>query len=163
MLNVDEARYNPMSYHNGSACPHDSALIALGFGKHGLKAEAAGLFEGIFDAAIYQEQRRLRNCSEASCEGAGGHRLPISGLFASGVGCRRTFRDAGRAPGPAIAGGDERGEANRSDPAIILRRRDNTRTIGASQFDLRVHRHKREVTMNVLKRSEGSKCPRRFG
>src|SRR5690348_8806641 len=26
-----EARYNPMSYHNGSVWPHDNALIALGF------------------------------------------------------------------------------------------------------------------------------------
>src|SRR5206468_1276108 len=25
-----EARYNPMSYHNGSIWPHDNALIALG-------------------------------------------------------------------------------------------------------------------------------------
>ena len=27
-----EARYNPMSYHNGSVWPHDNALIALGLG-----------------------------------------------------------------------------------------------------------------------------------
>ena len=27
-----EARYNPMSYHNGSIWPHDNALIALGLG-----------------------------------------------------------------------------------------------------------------------------------
>jgi glycogen debranching enzyme len=28
-----EARYNPMSYHNGSVWPHDNALIALGFAR----------------------------------------------------------------------------------------------------------------------------------
>ena len=27
---VDEARYNPMSYHNGSVWPHDNAMIATG-------------------------------------------------------------------------------------------------------------------------------------
>ena len=32
-----EARYNPMSYHNGSIWPHDNALIALGFARYGLK------------------------------------------------------------------------------------------------------------------------------
>ena len=31
-----EARYNPMSYHNGSVWPHDNALIALGFARYGL-------------------------------------------------------------------------------------------------------------------------------
>ena len=33
-----EARYNPMSYHNGSIWPHDNALIALGFARYGLQA-----------------------------------------------------------------------------------------------------------------------------
>src|SRR4029077_10419652 len=30
-----EARYNPMSYHNGSVWPHDNALIAAGFARYG--------------------------------------------------------------------------------------------------------------------------------
>src|SRR3984893_7893149 len=34
---LGEARYNPMSYHNGSIWPHDNALIALGFARYGLK------------------------------------------------------------------------------------------------------------------------------
>jgi len=29
-----EARYNPMSYHNGSIWPHDNALISLGFARY---------------------------------------------------------------------------------------------------------------------------------
>src|SRR5262249_19313657 len=32
-----EARYNPMSYHNGSIWPHDNALIALGLSRYGRK------------------------------------------------------------------------------------------------------------------------------
>src|SRR5467141_10124 len=32
-----EARYNPMSYHNGSIWPHDNALIALGLARYGHK------------------------------------------------------------------------------------------------------------------------------
>lgn len=54
-----ESRYNPMSYHNGSVWPHDNALIVLGFARYGLKAEAARVFDGMFDAAAYQELRRL--------------------------------------------------------------------------------------------------------
>ena len=53
------ARYNPMSYHNGSVWPHDNAMIAMGFGRYGLKAQAARVFEALFDAASYQELRRL--------------------------------------------------------------------------------------------------------
>ena len=32
---VDEARYNPMSYHNGSVWPHDNAMIATGLARYG--------------------------------------------------------------------------------------------------------------------------------
>jgi glycogen debranching enzyme len=54
-----EARYNPMSYHNGSVWPHDNALIAMGLARYGHKAEALRIFEGLTDAAIYDEVRRL--------------------------------------------------------------------------------------------------------
>lgn len=54
-----EARYNPMSYHNGSVWPHDNALAALGFARYGLKDEVRTLFQGMFDAATYDDLRRL--------------------------------------------------------------------------------------------------------
>jgi len=54
-----EARYNPMSYHNGSVWPHDNAMIALGFAEYGLTELAAQLFEGLFEAARRFELRRL--------------------------------------------------------------------------------------------------------
>ena len=41
-----EARYNPMSYHNGSIWPHDNALIALGFARYGLKRAVAQIRRG---------------------------------------------------------------------------------------------------------------------
>ena len=56
---VGEARYNPMSYHNGSIWPHDNGLIALGLARYGHKKEALEIFEGIFDSAIYDDLRRL--------------------------------------------------------------------------------------------------------
>jgi glycogen debranching enzyme len=55
----DAARYNPMSYHNGSIWPHDNALIALGFARYGLKSEVLQVFQALFDAATYMELRRL--------------------------------------------------------------------------------------------------------
>jgi glycogen debranching enzyme len=54
-----EARYNPMSYHNGSVWPHDNALIAAGFARYGLKAEALRLMTGLFDASIFFDLHRL--------------------------------------------------------------------------------------------------------
>jgi hypothetical protein len=38
------ARFNPMSYHNGSVWPHDDAMIAIGFANYGLKQPVASLF-----------------------------------------------------------------------------------------------------------------------
>jgi len=55
----DEARYNPMSYHNGSVWPHDNALIALGLARYGLKRSVERVFKGLFDAASYMDFRRL--------------------------------------------------------------------------------------------------------
>ena len=40
---LDEARYNPMSYHNGSVWPHDNALIAAGFARYGFARGGAHL------------------------------------------------------------------------------------------------------------------------
>ena len=54
-----EPRYNPMSYHNGSVWPHDTALVAMGFARYGLTTEAERVFEAMFEAASYQELRRL--------------------------------------------------------------------------------------------------------
>lgn len=54
-----EARYNPMSYHNGSVWPHDNALIALGFARYGLKEAVGQVLGGLFEASAYFEQRRL--------------------------------------------------------------------------------------------------------
>jgi glycogen debranching enzyme len=54
-----EARYNPMSYHNGSVWPHDNALIALGFARYGLRDPIRRIFKGLFEAAIYFDLNRL--------------------------------------------------------------------------------------------------------
>jgi glycogen debranching enzyme len=54
-----EARYNPMSYHNGSIWPHDNALIAAGFARYGYRHEAARIFDGICAASTYIDLRRL--------------------------------------------------------------------------------------------------------
>ncbi|MEW9856619.1 glycogen debranching N-terminal domain-containing protein [Novosphingobium sp. M1R2S20] len=54
-----EARYNPMSYHNGSIWPHDNALIAAGMNRYGYRREAAQVFSGLVDASNYVDLHRL--------------------------------------------------------------------------------------------------------
>jgi glycogen debranching enzyme len=54
-----ESRYNPMAYHNGSIWPHDTALVALGFSRYGLKHQVVRIAEGLFAAAQQFELRRL--------------------------------------------------------------------------------------------------------
>src|SRR5260221_8303310 len=46
-----EARYNPMSYHNGSVWPHDNGLIAMGFSRYGLREPLLRVMGGLFAAA----------------------------------------------------------------------------------------------------------------
>ncbi len=50
-MSAAEDLYHPLSYHNGSVWPHDTAIVAWGMARHGLQDEAAMLFEGLLDAA----------------------------------------------------------------------------------------------------------------
>ena len=58
-LDEGEARYNPMSYHNGSVWPHDNALIALGLARYGHTPEAMRVLMGLFDTAQAMPLHRL--------------------------------------------------------------------------------------------------------
>ena len=53
------ARYNPMSYHNGSIWPHDNALIASGLAQYGHTEAALKVFRGLYDASLHFNQHRL--------------------------------------------------------------------------------------------------------
>ncbi len=53
------ARYNPMSYHNGSIWPHDNAVIASGLARYGHTEAALKVFRGLYDASLHFKQHRL--------------------------------------------------------------------------------------------------------
>ena len=57
-LGSNEVRYHPMSYHNGSVWPHDTALIAGGLARYGFLPEAATLRRALFDLAASQRDLR---------------------------------------------------------------------------------------------------------
>ncbi|MFC3816295.1 glycogen debranching N-terminal domain-containing protein [Lysobacter sp. GCM10012299] len=56
-LAQDQVHYNPMSYHNGSVWPHDSAICAAGIAAYGPRSGAVRLLRGAFEAAVHFNMR----------------------------------------------------------------------------------------------------------
>ncbi len=56
-LATDEARFNPLSYHNGSVWPHDTALIGAGMARYGERDGVLRLLSGMFEAAVRFDMR----------------------------------------------------------------------------------------------------------
>jgi glycogen debranching enzyme len=50
-LATSMSRYDPLSYHNGSVWPHDTALAAAGLARYGLVAAARRVIDGLLDLA----------------------------------------------------------------------------------------------------------------
>lgn len=65
-----EARYNPMSYHNGSVWPHDNSIVAMGLSRYGFREEVTRIVDGLHEASCHVEMNRL---PELFC---GFHRRP---------------------------------------------------------------------------------------
>jgi glycogen debranching enzyme len=79
-LSTSARRFNPMSYHNGSVWPHDTAFIGAGFALYGGKKEAAKLLKSLFDASHHFEDGRLPElyCGFPRHEGYGPTRYPVA-------------------------------------------------------------------------------------
>jgi glycogen debranching enzyme len=74
------ARYNPMSYHNGSIWPHDNALIAGGMARYGRTESAMELLSSTFDASLHFDSHRLPElfCGFPRRSGAGPTLYPVA-------------------------------------------------------------------------------------
>ncbi|HUI19421.1 MAG TPA: amylo-alpha-1,6-glucosidase [Methylocella sp.] len=154
-----EARFNPISYHNGSIWPHDNAMIALGFARYGLVTRAAQVFSAMFEAAAYQELRRL---PELFC---GFTRKPHRGPTAYPVACAPQAW-ASAAPFAfleACLGMELRYEANAMSfrdpvmPSFLDRVTLHNLSLGGSRIDLKFDRHGSDVTLNLLQRRGDTK------
>jgi glycogen debranching enzyme len=149
-----EARYNPMSYHNGSVWPHDNAMIAAGFSHYGLGAGTLQVMNAIFDGSTFVELHRLPElyCGFQRRQGAGPTLYPVAcspqswaagavfmliqaclGLTLDGVRGRITFR---RAVLPDWM------------ESLELR----GLRVGEAALDLRITRNGDDVGINVLRR-----------
>jgi glycogen debranching enzyme len=49
-LSTEMARFNPLSYHNGSVWPHDNSIIAAGLHRYGFIKEAHEIIYSLLDA-----------------------------------------------------------------------------------------------------------------
>jgi len=148
-----EARYNPMSYHNGSVWPHDNALIALGLARYGQKRHLDKLFTGLFDAAMYMDLQRLPElfCGFERPRGHGPTLYPVAcspqawasatpfTLLEAALGLKfDPFGAAIQLVNPRLpAFLDE----------VILRKL----SLGGSSVDIRIRRHSETVSLDILR------------
>ena len=79
-LGSRERRYNPMSYHNGSVWPHDTAIAAAGLRRYGFTEEFLSLTTALFGAALHCEGRRLPElfCGFSRVAGYGPTPYPVA-------------------------------------------------------------------------------------
>jgi glycogen debranching enzyme len=148
---MGEARYNPMSYHNGSIWPHDNALIALGLARYGQKAAIATLCEGLFMAGTYMDLRRLPElfCGFRRQRGQGPTLYPVAcspQAWASATPFTLLEASLGLQFDPF------NGEIRLCNPQlppfldeVILR----NLQLGASSVDLRIRRHRDTISLDT--------------
>jgi glycogen debranching enzyme len=151
-----ESRFNPMSYHNGSIWPHDTALIAAGFARYGFRQQAVELMQGLFDATLYLDEHRLPElfCGFRRRAGQGPTLYPVACLpqaWASGA----VFMLLQACLG--ISFKQDKPQIRFTQPMLPeflpWLRLENLR-VGDGTVDLMLRRHPRDVSINVL-RSEG--------
>ena len=132
-----EARYNPMSYHDGSVWPHDNALIALGLARYGLKRSV--------DAVVQGPVRRRDLHGPAATAGTV-LRLPAPAqpwpdalsrrLLAAGLGERHAVLADRGVPGTGIRSATPRDALAQSGAAAVPRRGDAAQS-AARRFERR--------------------------
>ena len=148
-----EARFNPMSYHNGSIWPHDNALIALGLARYGLKQSVERLFAGLFGAATYMEYRRLPElfCGFPRQRGHGPTLYPVAcspQAWASATPFTLLEASLGLEFDPSAK---EIRLCNPRLPAFLDEVTLRNLQLGSSCVDLRVRRHNGNVSLDTLR------------
>jgi glycogen debranching enzyme len=146
-----EARYNPMSYHNGSVWPHDNALIALGFARYGLGRGVASVFKSLFEAASYMDLRRLPElyCGFQRRRRQGPTLYPVAcapQTWASGAPFLLLQATLGLEFDPAR---NEIRLCNPSLPSFLDEVTLSGLRLGTSSVDLTVERHNEHVSLHV--------------
>jgi len=149
-----EARYNPMSYHNGSVWPHDNAIIAAGFARYGLRRDATTVLSALFDASRYFDLHRLPElfCGFPRRSGESPTLYPVScspQMWSSGA----VFLLVAACLGLSIDG--PRKTATFSDPLLpnsVADMQIDRLAVAGAMLKLAFTRHGDDVGVNVLQR-----------
>jgi glycogen debranching enzyme len=147
-----EARFNPMSYHNGSIWPHDNALIAMGFSRYGLRAPALAIMNGLLDASQFVDLHRLPElfCGFVRREGEGPVGYPVA-CIPQAWSAGSVFAIVGALLGMTFDVKSRRLLLNRPLlPPNLDELRISGIAIGEDQIDLLLRRHLRDVAVNVV-------------
>jgi glycogen debranching enzyme len=151
---TQERLYNPMSYHNGSIWPHDNAIIAFGLSRYGFKNLALKLITGFFDACLFLDLNRL---PELFC---GFPRRPAEGPTLYPVAClpqawasASVFFFLQSVLGLTI---DSLGKKiifhYPALPECIQEITIKNLTVGKSQADILLQRHRKDVSIHISSR-----------
>jgi glycogen debranching enzyme len=154
-----EIRYNPMSYHNGSVWPHDTALIAAGLGRYGLREPVLQLLEGLYEASVHVDLHRLPElfCGFTRRPGEGPTLYPVAcapqswaagAVFmlvqaALGLGVDALRREVTVTSAPL--------------PRWLKEVRVTDLDVGGTRLDLQFERHPHDVGVTVLRREGDAK------
>ncbi len=154
-LATGEARYNPMSYHNGSVWPHDNALIAAGLARYGHSDKALEILHGLFDTSLHFRNSRLPElfCGFDRQSYAGPTRYPTAASpqsWAAAV----VFLLCGVAIGAEIDASAERLILrNPKIPDWLDSMTIANLQVGQSSVGLHLHRYEHDVAVNVTHRT----------
>ncbi|KFI22781.1 amylo-alpha-1,6-glucosidase [Nitrosococcus oceani] len=153
-LATTQARFNPMSYHNGSIWPHDNAIVAMGLARYGFKDQAQQILSGLFDASITMDLHRL---PELFC---GFDRLPGQGPTLYPVACSPQAWASGTVfhllqACLGLTFSEEKPQIRFYHPRLpnYLQRLEITNLrFGDAVIDLSLRRHLHDVGVNVLRK-----------
>ena len=149
-----EARFNPMSYHNGSVWPHDNAMIAWGAADSRRKDVALNVLTGLLDLSIFVELHRLPElvCGFARRPGKGPTLYPVAcspQAWAAGS----VFLALQACLGLSISAKESRISLQHAAlPEAISEVRVRNFKVGASSADLVFRRYQDTVGVQILHR-----------
>ncbi len=153
-LAAGEARYNPMSYHNGSVWPHDNALIAHGLVRYGFGDLALQIWTGQFEAGMYFDLHRVPElfCGFQQDPGEGPITYPVA-CAPQAWSAASVFLLFQACLGLTIDGPERRVYLTRPRlPASLDELRIHNLEVGDATVDLLLRRHEDDVGVNVLRR-----------
>ncbi len=151
---TSEARYNPMSYHNGSVWPHDNAIIAAGMAAYGYQQGAMKILTGLFDASLFLDLHRQPElfCGFSRRPGESPTLYPTAcspQAWAAGAG----FQTLQACLGLQIDAPRRLVSFNRPVlPPFLERVQIRNLSVGAAKLDLVLDRHESEVAVRVARR-----------